>query len=167
MKTTSQLSPRCIAYNEETGTICGQHAYIYDRQRGGLVCAMHEPEGQHAEAIDLAIATQGYEIEQCLAHLRAAEVEKKILARAGRCLPQAIEPCLPPDSACPSSPSLTTYQMSSAEPGGASIERTESAQGGAASVEGVRAMAQTARKDAGPGHTFPGDQGGRWGRKWG
>jgi excisionase family DNA binding protein len=35
--------PKCIAYDDE-GKICGKPATVFDRQRGGLVCAAHAPQ---------------------------------------------------------------------------------------------------------------------------
>ncbi len=77
--------------------ICGECAYILDRQRGGMVCAVHyRDQGEDDAAIDLAIALQRYEIDLQLA-LRAI---KKNLGREGKCLPQANAHLLA--NACPS-----------------------------------------------------------------
>lgn len=80
---------RCIAYVEGDlpgrGSMCGEPAYIFDRDRGGWVCAEHhgeEPSEDLTEAtITLRIKTQATLIEHQLA------LKKIFLARAGRCLP--------------------------------------------------------------------------------
>lgn len=67
--------------------MCGQFAYVYDRKRGGWVCAEHcedEPTDDLAEAtITLAIRTQATLIEHQLA------LKKIFLARSSRCLTQS------------------------------------------------------------------------------
>lgn len=77
---------RCVAYSEVLGRMCGQPAYIFDRDRGGWVCAEHhndEPSEDLTEAtITLKIKTQATLIEHQLA------LKKIFLERAGRLLPQ-------------------------------------------------------------------------------
>lgn len=37
------MSAHCIAYRED-GCLCRRTATIFDRQRGGMVCAQHAPD---------------------------------------------------------------------------------------------------------------------------
>lgn len=80
---------RCVVYSEVLGRMCGQPAYVFDRDRSGWVCAEHcdSPRGQEEElaeaTVTLAIRTQATLIEHQLA------LKKIFLARSSRCLTQS------------------------------------------------------------------------------